>query len=112
MASGIKADVKKVTLNSSLCLIQRAANIMKDTTQNDFKLLKSLFTLFLMCINLFDDLKSKDIKDSFKEAHKSLNNWMKSQWNNSFGASGWSKKDAMSEIEVLLSMFYGNKSMS
>ena len=96
----MKSDVKKVTLDSSLRLLQYEVEFM-DATSKNFILLNHLFCLFLICIDMFKDLETDYIKKSVLQAHSILDKWMNSKWKNPFGATSWSKNIAELEIKVL-----------
>ncbi len=62
-------EVQKATLDSSIYLLHQ---VIPRHVIKDWSLIKELFTLFLRCIELFQDLKHDFIMQSVHEVHSML----------------------------------------
>ncbi len=93
---------QRATLKSSLFFVDQALKKIGMQTDEDLALLNKIFSLFLRCIELFEDLKNCFIVESVNEVQAILEEKIKHTFPNPFGGTrNWNPFYATSEIKVL-----------
>ena len=100
--------MKRTTLDSSFYLIAQAIWKITSTKSEHLAMLNKAFSVFLSCIELFENTKEDFIRETIWEANSILHRKMSAllQVQGMFGASStkWSERHAVSEIKVLFTL--------